>query len=287
MSEKILYTSNEIEAINNQDVVFIDIRDKEDFEKGHIPGATNIPEIFYFLSTSTDDGLDELKSVYTELFSKAGLSSDKMVIIYEDNLNTRYGASCRGFWLLKYLGHQHVGILKGGYSQWQKSGNPITTDTEKVNPCDFIVNINRSIMATKDTVLTAINNDDIVLLDNRDKVEWVGESSSPYGIDFAPRKGRIPGAVWIEWYEFMDDNNSIASFKSNEEIKELCAQKGIYTDSEIIIYCFKGARASNTYVAMHQAGFHNLKVYFGSWNEWSRDLSLPIDSEKIELSLSQ
>jgi len=287
MSEKILYTSNEIEAISNQDIVFIDIRDKEDFEKGHIPGATNIPEIFYFLSTSTDDGLDELKSVYTELFSKAGLSSDKMVIIYEDNLNTRYGASCRGFWLLKYLGHQHVGILKGGFSQWQKSGNPITTDAEKINPCNFIVNINSSIMATKDTVLTAINNNDIVLLDNRDKVEWVGESSSPYGIDFAPRKGRIPGAVWIEWYEFMDDNNSIASFKSNEEIKELCAQKGIYTDSEIIIYCFKGARASNTYVAMHQAGFRNLKVYFGSWNEWSRDLSLPIDSEKIELSLSQ
>ncbi len=285
MSEKILYTSAEIESINDRDVVFIDIRDKEDFEKGHIPGATNIPEIFYFLSTSTDDGLDELKSVYTELFSAAGISSDKMVIIYEDNLNTRYGASCRGFWLLKYLGHQHIGILEGGYSQWKKAGNPTTTDTEKTNQCNFTVNINNSIMATKDTVLKAIDSDDIILLDNRDEVEWIGKSSSPYGIDFAPRKGRIPSAVWIEWYDFMNDNDNIASFKSSEEIKELCAQKGIYTDSEVIIYCFKGARASNTYVAMRQAGFHNLKVYFGSWNEWSRNVDLPIDSEEIEFSM--
>ncbi len=285
MSEKILYTSDEIKAINNQNVVFIDIRDKEDFEKSHIPGATNISEIFYFLSKSTDDGLDELKSVYTELFSKAGISSDKMVIIYEDNLNTRYGASCRGFWLLKYLGHQHIGILEGGYSQWKKMGNPTTSDIENVIRCDFVVNINSSIMATKNTVLKAIDSDSTTLLDNRDKTEWIGKSSSPYGIDFAPRKGRIPGAIWIEWYEFMRDNDNIATFKSNEEIKYLCAQKGIYTDSEIIIYCFKGARASNTYVAMHQAGFHNLKVYFGSWNEWSRDVTLPIDSKEIELSV--
>ncbi len=285
MSEKILYSSSDLTATNDKDIVFIDIRDKEDFEKGHIPGAINIPEIFYFLSTSTDDGLNELKSVYSDLFSNAGISSNKMVIIYEDNLNTRYGASCRGFWLLKYLGHQPVGILEGGYSQWCKTGNPTTTDSGNTTRCDFVVNINNSIMATKDTVLEAINNDDIVLLDNRDEIEWTGKSSSPYGVDFAPRKGRIPGAVWIEWYDFMDDNDNIASFKSEEEIKSLCAQKGIYADSEIIIYCFKGARASNTYVAMHQAGFHNLKVYFGSWNEWSRDVNLPIDNEEIALSL--
>jgi hypothetical protein len=26
--------------------------------------------------------------------------------------------------------------------------------------------------------------------------EWIAESSSPYGKDYAPRKGRIPGAKW-------------------------------------------------------------------------------------------
>ncbi|MFI9652109.1 hypothetical protein [Guyparkeria halopsychrophila] len=42
--------------------------------------------------------------------------------------------------------------------------------------------------------------DDVVLLDVRDVDEWIAESSSPYGKDFCPRKGRLPEAVWIEWY---------------------------------------------------------------------------------------
>lgn len=47
-------------------------------------------------------------------------------------------------------------------------------------------------------MLAALADPTIKLLDNRDKDEWLGESSSPYGKDFAPRKGRIPGAVWLE-----------------------------------------------------------------------------------------
>ncbi|MGZ3290002.1 MAG: rhodanese-like domain-containing protein, partial [Xanthobacteraceae bacterium] len=43
-------------------------------------------------------------------------------------------------------------------------------------------------------------------------------------------------------------------------------------------YCFKGARASNTLVALKEAGIENVTLYFGSWNEWSRDPSLPIET---------
>ena len=42
--------------------------------------------------------------------------------------------------------------------------------------------------------LAALNDPRVVLLDVRDRDEWMGESSSPYGRDFAPRKGRLPGA---------------------------------------------------------------------------------------------
>ncbi len=60
---------------------------------------------------------------------------------------------------------------------------------------------------------------DWILLDDRDRVEWVGASSSPYGIDFTPRKGRIAGAKWIEWYEYMKhDENNIWKMKSKEVI---------------------------------------------------------------------
>jgi thiosulfate/3-mercaptopyruvate sulfurtransferase len=46
----------------------------------------------------------------------------------------------------------------------------------------------------------------------------------------------------------------------------------------VYLYCFKGARASNSLVALKEAGIKDVRMYFGSWNEWSRDPSLPVES---------
>ncbi len=278
MSRKILYTPHEVnELISIEPVVLIDIRDIEHFINGHIPSAVNIPDIFFYLSESTPEGLTNMQIKFKDLFSNAGLLAEKTAIVYEDSLNNRYGGSCRGYWLLSYLGHVKSGILDGGLSAWIKAGFPVSKEISLPKPTDFSLNLNNSIMATKDDVLKALHNPSITLLDDRDKVEWIGESSSPYGVDFAPRKGRIPGAKWIEWYEFMEQALEVPAFKSKEAIQELCAKKDIYPDDNIIIYCFKGSRASNTYIAMKESGFKNLRVYFGSWNEWSRHPELPIE----------
>ena len=103
------------------------------------------------------------------------------------------------------------------------------------------------------------------------------ESSSPYGKDFCPRKGRIPGAVWIEWYRMMKPTAEGPMFKSPAEILAECASVGITPDTPVVLYCFKGARASNTLVALKEAGIKDVSLYFGSWNEWSRDPALPIE----------
>ncbi|WP_410473496.1 sulfurtransferase [Guyparkeria sp. TX1] len=69
----------------------------------------------------------------------------------------------------------------------------------------------------------------------------------------------------------------VARFKSPAEIRAECDSVGISPDSQVFLYCFKGARASNTLVALRAAGIENVRLYFGSWNEWSRDPSLPIE----------
>ena len=66
-------------------------------------------------------------------------------------------------------------------------------------------------------------------------------------------------------------------FKSREEILAECATVGVTPATPVALYCFKGARASNTLVALKEAGIENVTLYFGSWNEWSRDPSLPIE----------
>nr|VFJ65245.1 MAG: thiosulfate/3-mercaptopyruvate sulfurtransferase [Candidatus Kentron sp. DK] len=285
MNEKILYTADEVEKLISMDsVLLLDIRDKEAYEKGHIRGAVNVPGVFYTLSKSTPEGLAELHRNFTDLFSHAGVSNDKTVIVYEDGLNTRYGGSCRGYWLLEYLGHPDAGILDGGLTGWRKAGLSLEEGETPPRSTDFSVRPRSGLMATKDDVLDALSDTSVVLLDVRDEVEWIGKSSSPYGVDIAPRKGRLPGARWLEWYDLMDSSLAVPSFKSKEKIRALCAERDVYPDSNIIIYCFKGARASNTYVALKGAGFKNLRNYFASWDEWSGIPELPIDESPLEWS---
>jgi len=279
MSSQLIYTPEEANAkCLNGAATLVDVRSSEDFDKGHIPGAVNIPEMFTTLSMSTANGLQEMQDIFIPLFKKAGIRHDQSVIVYEESLNTRYGGSCRGYFQLSLFGHPDVGILDGGLAQWVQEGLPVTTEPTKPTPSNFEPCIKMDFLATLDDMIEAVDNPRVKLLDNRDEDEWRGFSSSPYGADFAPRKGRIPGARWVEWYQFMDTSQAIPHFKPTEEVRELCAQVGMGVDDDIIIYCFKGARASNTYIALKMAGFNKVRNYYGSWNEWSRHPELPIDA---------
>jgi thiosulfate/3-mercaptopyruvate sulfurtransferase len=278
MNNKLIYSPTEVNAKREcGEAILVDVRGAEDFDRGHIPLAVNIPEMFTTLSMSTAEGLQEMEDIFIPLFRKAGVRNDQTVIVYEDSLNTRYGGSCRGYFQLTLFGHLDVGILDGGLAQWIEDGLPVTSEPTLPTPSNFEPSIRKDFMVTLDEMTEALDNPAIKILDNRDEDEWRGYSSSPYGVDFAPRKGRIPGARWIEWYEFMDSSQEIPHFKSPEEIRALCAQVGLDVDDDIIIYCFKGARASNTYIALKMAGFKKVRNYYGSWNEWSRHLDLPID----------
>src|ERR1700740_2962999 len=98
-----------------------------------------------------------------------------------------------------------------------------------------------------------VDNPSIAKLDVRDVDEWIADSSSPYGKDFCPRKGRIPGAVWIEWYRMMKPTPAGPMVKSPTEILPECATVGITPEAPVVLYCFKGARASNPLVALKEA----------------------------------
>ena len=257
--------------------VVIDTRAPEEYAAGHIPGAVNIREIFSYLATSTPDGLAEMHQTFADLLGAAGLSGPEHAVIYEDAMNNGYGQSCRGYFLLNYLGYKNVSILHGGLTAWTEAGLPLTTEVPAPEKKTFPLAVDSSLMLTTPEMLASLQDPSIVKLDVRDWDEWAAESSSPYGKDFTPRKGRIPDAVLIEWYTLMKPTGSGPMFKSKEEIKDIAAQVGITPESTVNIYCFKGARASNTFVALNEAGIKNLKIYFASWNEWSRDFSLPIE----------
>jgi thiosulfate/3-mercaptopyruvate sulfurtransferase len=279
MSGNVLISANELsKLLQAEPLVLIDTRDPVVYAEAHIPGSVNLREIFTYLAMSTPEGLKAMRDAFAAGFGKAGLSGKEVAVIYEQSMNTGFGQSCRGYVLLRALGYPKIKILHGGYAAWTAAGLQSTTAIPHVAERKFPVDDAAArILVDLEGMKAAVKDARIVKLDVRDVDEWIGESSSPYGKDFCPRKGRIPGAIWIEWYRMMKPTPLGSMFKSRAEILAECATAGIGPDTPVIIYCFKGARASNTFVALEEAGIKHVSIYFGSWNEWSRDSSLPIE----------
>ncbi|MBD2506087.1 sulfurtransferase [Nostoc muscorum FACHB-395] len=284
MNTKALISPQELTSIlaeKSSQAVIIDTRTPEDYAISHIPESINIRDFFtYLLESSYPAGLKELQEYFAEIMSKLGISGAERLIVYEDALNKGYGQSCRAAFLLKYLGCAEVSILHGGYRAWLTEGLPTTDEVPLCESSIFRLHPNTDMMVTTAEMLQAINNPAIIKLDVRDRNEWLGLSSSPYNPDFCPRKGRIPNAVWLEWHHLMNSESEIPTFRSPDEIREICQSVSITPESIVYIYCFKGSRAANTLIALEQVGI-SARNYFGSWNEWSRDFSLPIDSRVI------
>jgi thiosulfate/3-mercaptopyruvate sulfurtransferase len=279
MPDRVLIEPNEFAGLLEAgDAIFIDTREPEQFVAGHIPGAINIPEIFSFLAEPGDQGVEEIVNIFNGLFGNAGLFGKQRAVIYEQSMDSGLGQSCRGYFLLKVMGYPRASVLHGGLDAWIELELPITREATVPTPQQFPVNSDLSeLIVDAKGMLSALEDPETVKLDVRDFDEWFGISSSPYGVDYCPRKGRIPEARWLEWYRMMKPGPAGPVFKNRTEILAECKTVGISEDTPVILYCFKGARTSNTFVALKEAGIKNVRNYFGSWNEWSRDPELPID----------
>ena len=175
--------------------VVIDTRDPESYAAGHIPGAVNVHDIFTYLATSSPEGIAELKGKFEDAFGAVGLSGEETAIIYEQSMNTGFGQSCRGYFLLQYLGYPKIAVLHGGFEAWTAAEMPVSSDAVAPEPKTFPSSeTGMSLMMGVEDMLAAVKDESVVKLDVRDIDEWIAESSSPYGKDFCPRKGRIPGA---------------------------------------------------------------------------------------------
>jgi len=267
-----------IQLKDKNKIVLIDVRQPEEYTLGHIKNAINLPEIFTYLPNgmTTKKEKNDFVVFFQKLFSNAGIGTDEMVVLYEDKYTLK---SPRGLTILKYLGYseEKIKVLDGGYYTWCKKNFITSTEHSYNQKKDFCVNVDENLFVDYHEMLQVIEDDSIVVLDVRDKDEWVGISSSPYGLDFAPKKGRLPNARWIEWYYFI--THDMLSVKSLDKIQIELDKKNIKLEDNIVLYCFKGARLSNSYIALRKLGYENIRIYFAGWNEWSRKEKAPIINE--------
>src|SRR5580704_14623343 len=139
MTDVLISASELAELTAKEPCVVIDTRNPDSYAAGHLPNAVNVHDIFTYLATSTPEGIHELKTKFADAFGKAGLSGQETAVIYEQSMNSGFGQSCRGYYLLTMLGYPKVKVLDGGFDAWVAKGSPVTSDVPTPAPASFTV----------------------------------------------------------------------------------------------------------------------------------------------------
>lgn len=241
-------------------VAVVDMQKPEDYAKGHLKGAVNIPRDEIVINTPVENMLAP-KDQIEKVMGKNGISNNTTVIVY-DNANNMDAA--RFWWTLKVYGHENIKVVSGGYNALKAAGSTITQEAAKIIPAAYTAKeANKDMIASIDEVKKLVEKpqSNVVLLDTRTKEEY--------------NQGTIPGSVLMD---FMDNNYKNGSFKSPEAIQYQYVENKITKDKTIVMYCKTSVRAAETYLALYNAGYSKLKLYDGAWLEWSADKSLPVQN---------
>ena len=71
--------------------------------------------------------------------------------------------------------------------------------------------------------------------------------------------------------------DQVPVFKEPDDLKTQWAAilKG-HDPRDVVVYCGSGVTACHNLLALEHAGIHGVKIYPGSWSEWSSDPMRPI-----------
>ena len=233
---------------------------KSQYDQGHIPGA-------YYLSLNRDlagpvpavlpatGGRHPLPDLaqFTAKLNQIGLTAKTLVVAYDAS---RFAFASRLWWLLRYLGHDRVAVLDGGWQAWQTAGYDISTETPSARTGNFVAQPRPEMLASR--VAVQARSPQTPLIDSRSPQRYRGEEEP---ID--PIAGSIPGAVNRFWKGVTDDSGFA---KSPEE--QAARWDNLAQAKKSIVYCGSGVTACVNLLSMAIAGIHTAQLYVGSWSDW-------------------
>lgn len=242
------------EKKKNKTMVVIDANTADNYAKSHVVGAINVPHKELYKEGDIE-GLIKSPRDLAAYFGGKGISNTSNIVIYDDGSH-KYAS--RVYWILHYLGAKNLRLLHKDMDDWKAARVPITRNRTAIKAATFTTSVNSSILASAEDVKACTEN--CVLVDSREPAEFNGTSTKPESV------GHIKGAVNVDYKNFVDDKGA---FKSADQIKAIARKNGISPDKTVILYCVTSVRAAVSYVALKDiAGFTNVQVYDGAYNEW-------------------
>ncbi len=264
--------------LSDKNLVLVDTRKKEDFLKGHIQGAVNIPKKQWFKGE-----VNGIKKYYNtpeqtqEILQNAGITDENAVVFYSAGLDTKdFGDAASALWTLDIYGLKNTAILNGGFAKWKFENKKITKDVKKVNKSDIEIDtFDKSSLASLDEVIEAIYDDDKQIADTRVSSFYLGKKGRK---DLA-KKGRIATAKLTPMIRHAKKENNYYIFNTKAESKTILNNSGfgIELDNPVIMYCNTGHKARGLwFVSKFLLGMDDVKVYDGGMVEYTRT-KLPME----------
>uniref|UniRef100_UPI00333F478B sulfurtransferase n=1 Tax=Castellaniella defragrans TaxID=75697 RepID=UPI00333F478B len=249
---------------------------RQAYEAGHIPGALYLaPETQLSGARSGRNGRHPLpdRGEFAALMRAQGLTARTEVVVY-DGGNAMFAV--RLWWMLRWLGHEAVTVLDGGWAAWLAAGgeseagrrDPALSEAQAI---EGTVLSGKPSMPQVDAcaVLANLAEPRFTILDARaaDRFSGAAETIDPVG-------GHIPGALNRS---FLDNIGPDGRFKAPARLRaEFETLLGDRLDRGVVHQCGSGITACHNLFAMELAGLRGSALYPGSWSEWCSDPARPV-----------
>ena len=196
----------------------------------YIGGSISLPSKGFIQSDGSLKSVDELAGV----LSWAGITAEDEVVLYGDCFSC--GDFTLVYWIMKYLGHQKVEILRGPTAGLPTAGSVATRHAAKYSPGPHI-----ELLADYESVASG----QFVVVDAR--------TPDQFGA------GHIDGAVNIDFNRVIDGS----WIKDDAALAEIFA--ALDPDRPVAVYSKNGGTASIVWYALTLQG-RDVKLY--TWNDW-------------------
>lgn len=241
----------------------VDLRDVDSYTSGHIPGAVHVDLAELGRRVAGRDNVLIPPAEFAELMTERGISGGDTVVAYDDQWGL---AAARLAWALRYYGHARIAVLSGGWDRWQDEGRPVATSEEGREhqrvPGRFEATPRGDVYADTEWIVQRIEAGNAVLLDARTPAEF--------------ENGHLPGALSWDWFNAVPAG-SWDSSRDPEELRTEWRELGLDPSQEVTVYCRSGMRAAHTWLILRNAGFDRVRLYDGSWQEWSMKIAATDD----------
>ena len=253
----------------DKDLRIIDVRlNVYDYFAGHAPNASHLADAA--LRAPFEGYPTQYLEVFqtAQLFSRAGDKKGDRVALYSDGDGV-LGATMAAY-LLERIGINQIYIVDGGWRDY-KAAQKSVQEYPSYKPARPDVLDNVVVRATLADIKSSIGKE-VKFIDARPGDVYRGE------VKIWTRNGHIPGAYSVPWKQLVEENN-LHKFKSVEDMRKVFADKGFKETDDIIVYCGTSREASLEYIVLkHILKFPKVRLYEGSWAEYSNHADLPVET---------